>query len=371
MTTLCARCSWQPDIDAPEPPRDQLRAHALDWAHPLCTVCARSLDDTHSQTCEQCINRTQETLSGIITMWLELPRELGHAKAAPLDRDGRGGSEEFVLPGGTTLALLAPGGVGNVLPKSGNTEHLEDNQTDDAPSVAWLLASWEDDFRHSRGEPAAVGPGSTNAVVRAAAGYLERHTRWAANSHPAFDEYSSDLRGLHARLEVALGRVRRPVKAGADCFDCGGTLERPLHEVTTEVVRPWWIPNGIGPRTAEDAAPIPRTGPLEFESEVVCRRCGSRYDAARYLLALAAKAEEGRENLDGWVSIPAAAAASARPVKTVRSWLGEQIPWALRIEARKPTPDNPAQWRVVEHLAWYPALAERAERAQRRRRIST
>ena len=344
--TCCARCDWQPDTtdDAP-PPREQLRQHALDWGHPLCRVCARSLGEHEPATCDPCIQRVQETLSGVLLLWQELPRQLGHAKAQVYDRDGRGGAEEHALPGGTVFALLAPGSVGNVLPRSGNAEHLEDNRADSTPSIAWTLMSWEDDWRRARGDGAAQNVGSNAQVARAAAGYLERHTRWAANNHDAFDEYASDLQDLHARLEVATGRVRRPVKAGASCFDCGGTLERPLHEVTEQG----------------------RTGLVEVEDAVVCRQCGSRYDGARYLLALAAKAQEGRESLHGWVAVPAAAAASKRPVRTLRAWLGTHVPWALRIEPRQPTPDNPSPWRTVQHLAWYPALAERAEKAQRRR----
>ena len=332
--TRCARCEWRPttggDIDrgkttAEVTPAEQLRAHALDWQHPLCCICARSLPDTHPQTCETCIGRAQADLAGILLMWTELPHELGHAKAAPLDRDGRGGSEEHALPGGTVFALLAPGSAGNVLPRSGNSEHLEDNRADSTPSIAWTLTTWEDDWRRTFGHQSAQDTGSTASTVRAAAGYLERHTRWAADRHGAFAEYAGDLRELHARLEQATGRVRRPVKAGADCFDCGGALVRPV---------------------SDDG--------LEVEDVVTCRQCGSTYDGARYLLALAARRQEG---LDGWVAVPAAALASRRPVKTLRAWLGTVVPVACDVASRA-------------QVVWYPALAERAEKAQKRRRMS-
>ena len=345
--TRCARCDWAPDPDATTSRHEQLAEHALAASHPLCSCCGRSLaQDDPAQACEACLTDARSLLSGIVTMWGELPTHLGHARAQRYDSGPRGG-EEHHLPGGTVFALLAPGSAGGAPRRLTSTdvergldgrEHGVDNQPEDAPSVAWALTSWEDDWRHTRGEVAStMPPSSTSAVVRAAAHYLEVHARWAANQHSAFDEFAEDLRALHTRLEVATHRRRTPTRAGASCFDCGGDLVRQVD---------------------------PDTG-LEAEEVVTCRRCRSSYDGARYLLALAARRQQG---LDGWVSVPAAAQASKRPVKTLRSWLGEHVPWALRIEARQPTADDPRPWRVVEHLAWYPALAERAERVQRRRR---
>lgn len=351
--TRCQRCQWQP-TDGEGADREQLRAHALDWTHPLCGCCARSLLDTEPATCEQCIVRAQETLAGVVQLWQDLPRHLGQAKAQVYDKDGRGGAEEHALPGGTVLALLAPGSVGNVLSRSGNREHLKDNWADSTPSVAWTLMSWEDDWRRTRGDEAAQAAGTSAQVARAAAGYLERHTRWAANQHDAFPEYAGDMQDLHSRLEVASGRVRHPVKAGASCFDCGGTLERPLHEVSAEAsVFPWWIPFGIGPRREQDMPNTTRVGPVENENVVRCRQCGSSYDGARYLLALAARRQEGAEDLaetldlDGWVSYKAAAAVAQKPLPTLWSWVQRlQVTAVCRVSDRA-------------RLVWYPDVDAR------------
>ncbi len=119
-------------------------------------------------------------------------------------------------------------------------------------------------------------------------GYLERKMRWAANNHPGFDEFAADLRQLHGRLERATGRVRKPAKAGASCFDCGGDLIRPLTDQG-----------------------------LEVEDVVTCQQCHAAYDGARYLLALRANVDDGQ----GWVRVTDAATFSRRPVRTIRSWV--------------------------------------------------
>lgn len=379
----CARsgCDWQPQPDTDQPDREQLVDHAADSCHGLCVCCSRSLTDAEPQTCERCLIRTQETLAGILLMWAELPRELGHARAQVYDRDGRGGGDEHALPGGTVSVLLGPGGTGqqprrltplDIERGLDGREHLVDNQADDTPSVAWTLATWEDDWRHTRGEPAANSGGSTSQVVRAAAGYLERHTRWAANTHPAFDEYTSDLATLHARLETASGRVRRPTAAGADCFACGGPLIRPLRDEAIEQKRQqrppaqWWLPGAVGPLPPPPFVKVARTGQAEVEEYVECRRCGERYTGARYLLALAARRQEGVDSLEGWTTMAAATAASGRSREALRPWLGRHVAWACQVEPRTPTPDDPRPWRQVAQLVWYPDVHERAQQSRPR-----
>lgn len=310
--TWCARCDWQPmpdavdDNDQPVPPAVQLRWHAYEAQHPLCTCCGHSLEDTHPQTCEPCITKTGELLSGVIALWADLPGELGHAKVQKYDHS-RGGGDEHALPGGTILALLSPGSDGQAARRlttsdkaAGLTgrEHAPDNRPEDAPSIAWTLASWEQDWRDMRGEDHDAPPMSTPAVTLAAARYLEQHNRWAANTHPAYAEYADEIQGLHARLEVALGRVRRPVKAGANCFECTGTLIRPV---------------------GDDG--------LEDERHVVCRTCGEVYDAARYNLALAAKLDEGsRMDIAGqaYATVGVLAKMLDRSERTLRAWADDE-----------------------------------------------
>ncbi len=135
--------------------------------------------------------------------------------------------------------------------------------------------------------------------VPALAAYLEVHARWAANNHDAFGEFAADVRRLHDRLERATGRVRKPAKAGASCFDCGGDLVRPVTDQG-----------------------------LEVEDVVVCQQCGASYDGARYSLALAAAVQDAsRLDIDGerYGTVEAAAFDTGRSVNTIRRWLANGL----------------------------------------------
>ena len=301
----CARCDWTTDpTDQDLSAREQADAHAESAGHPLCGCCHRSLTDAEPRTCERCLTAAQANLAGIALMWDELPRHLGHARSQRYDSTPAGGDER-PLPGGTVLALLGPGGTGNaarrltrsdVAQGKDGLEHSADNAPDDAPSVAWALSSWEDDWRNTRGEPAAVVPGGVDAEVRAAHGYLERHARWAANTHWAFAEYAADLQHLHLALEHATGRVRRERDAGARCFDCRqGTLVHPVDRATG----------------------------LEDEDNVLCRACGASYDPARFALALRLAVEQAstQEIAGDTYATPTVLARSLeRPERTLRGW---------------------------------------------------
>ncbi len=163
--TRCARCDWQPDGDGP--PHDQLAAHALASGHALCPCCRRSLTATDPQFgCERCLTRAREDLAGILLLWEELPRHLGHARAQRYDTGSRGG-EEHHLPGGTVFALLAPGSAGGAARRLTPTdiergldgrEHVADERPDESPSVQWLLASWAADWSEMRGDGAYTDP---------------------------------------------------------------------------------------------------------------------------------------------------------------------------------------------------------------------
>lgn len=135
----------------------------------------------------------------------------------------------------------------------------------------------------------------TRHSVPALAHYLDTHARWAANNHPAYDELHADLRALHATLEVATQRRRRPTRLPASCFDCRtGTLYRLVD---------------------------PATG-LEDE-HATCSTCREQYDASRYTLALAEAAERA-----AWVTfddgtygtVAAVAHELGRSHRTVRTW---------------------------------------------------
>lgn len=226
-------------------PDAQLALHALESDHPLCIVCFRSLRDAERQTCERCIESAQSTLSSIRTLYDWLPSLL-QSVTSGVHNGGHRSEDGRPLPGGDALALLGPGSQG--LQEDGQT-----TKDDDPVSVAFELHWWERDWRETRNEPLDdVQPRSSAKVAREAIGYLERHTRWAANSHHAFDDYLRDLRALHGRLLMATGQVRQPTKLNLDCFQCGGQLVRKIG------------PDGLEVQT------------------VTCRACGTTYDPTQF-----------------------------------------------------------------------------------------
>jgi hypothetical protein len=296
MRDTCARCDFVGDADSP------LADHATSSGHWLCGSCGRSLADTDPRmSCESCLTAARSNLAGILVMWQELPAHLRTVAGSALGGT-RGGSDGHPLPGGSVLALLGPGSPGVAARRLTKTdvargldgrEHGVDNLAEDAPSVAWSLATWEDDWRHTRGDDPAMTGSSVSRVVQSAAHYLDVHARWAANNHGAFDEFADDLRKLHSRLEVATHRLRRPTKLGADCFDCGGDL---IRRVTDEGLE---------------------------EEHATCVVCKQQYEPGRYTLALKAAAEaSARVTFDGIPYATPAALASdlGRSEHTIRSW---------------------------------------------------
>lgn len=218
----CRRCDWRPEGDEP---RDQLAAHAIDAAHPLCVVCGLSLHpDDPKLACETCLTDARANLAEIVELTATLPEVMADAAYGMPSAPRNGArSDEQALPGGDGLVMLAGGSAGltGLRAMLAGQEPPEDARDSDPVSVAYELSRWEDDWRLTRGEPAA----ESAATVVGAAGYLEVHTRWAANEHLAFDEFAGDLRKLLVRLRSVTGRIDRP-ETGAPCFDCGTVLCR-------------------------------------------------------------------------------------------------------------------------------------------------
>lgn len=318
--TGCARCPWTVTAE-PVPDREQRAGHTEESGHPLCTVCSRLLPVGEGAACDGCLTRALEHLAGIRLMFDELPAHLARLRSAGGD-GRRGGTDGAPLPGGDVLVLLGPG-----------SEGLLDDETTarggDATSVAFELGWWEQEWRERLADPVRQRPRSTRTVVHDAAGYLERKSRWAATSHPGFPQFEDDLRRLHVRLERATGRYRSPVPVAASCFDCGGVLERRIDARGLE------------------------------ERDATCRRCRRSYTPAAYTLALAARRQEGVAGLTGWVTVPAAAAAAGRSVRTLRPWVQKhEVPVACRVADRR-------------LLVWFPEVKELLDRTRRRLRPET
>lgn len=341
----CPRCDWrsQPTDDA-GPIRDQITAHIDETDHPTCLVCHRILAHTDTRTCEACITHARQLLTDISAWYAELEDEIGQPHGANL---GGGRSTEAYppLPGGDAQVLLGPGSQG--LDDDGHT--VKDGDT---TSVAFDLGFWETEWRRARHDQPGR-PVRLRGVVRRATGYLEIHTRWAAQQHAGWLGYLTDLREVHGRLERATGRARAAAKANASCFDCGGTLTRRVDPDT-----------GLE-ETEKTGRVDPETGMQEERPVVTCGTCRRRYGAQEYLLAL----QEARgSGLQGWVTISDAAKVTRRSVDTLKSWTrsrddeGPGLVSTCCVVAW--TPDGkPVQGR---QLVWWPDVEKRADRAQRR-----
>lgn len=307
----CRRCDWRPDVDLDDKPVTQLAIHAIDAAHPLCRCCPRSLTRDETWTCETCLTETRTLLSGIVTMYDELPRHLARLGSG---LGGSGRRSERALPGGDALVLLGAGSEG--LAEDGTTTH-----DGDLASVSFELGWWAAEWQGRREELRPLGS-RPSTVVHNAAAYLDVRARWAADEHPGFADFTDDLRRIHTALEHATGRSRKAARANASCFDCKGQLVRRVD---------------------------PRTG-LEDE-HVTCDRCHRRYTPAEYALALRSAYDSG---LQGWVPIADAAKATKRSLKTVESWIHRGlVDVACRLSDRR-------------QVVWWPHVDARARRAPRR-----
>lgn len=207
---------------------------------PHCGTCGRTHVD--QQTCASCCAATRDDLRAVRTLTGQLRHHAivggsdGHLEAAR------------AIPGGEAMVLMGPGGEsGDALP------------SDPMPSLL-LLATWEDAWRHELGQPAAAHL----ADMPTAYGYLSDWLDVAAQKHPAFDEFASDLRRQVARLEAVLHDGIKDDPAGIECFECGGGLVRKMTD------------HGMDDRWT-------------------CRRCRRRYTDPEYHLAIRAMLEEIRE----------------------------------------------------------------------------
>ncbi len=384
--TVCARCDWRPDVE--QPTREQLAAHAVAAAHPLCVVCTRSLHRAEPRVCELCISYVQQLLAGILLLWAELHGHRRTIRTGQYD-ETRPVSRDKPLLGGDVLLLLGPGSNGTSARRlspaeirKGMTgrEHGVDNQPTDGASVAQVLTSWEDSWRRVWEEPAADTGERLSSIIRSAASYLERRTRAAANGdsrldpQPEFDAYVHELAELHGQLERVTHQDRRPAVAEADCFTCAGRLERHWREAQAcghtpprhPPKRLTWL--GVSFTREEQARWreqllvdfAEQHGRCEqggFEDVWRCNRCHRVYEWHEYLFAVQAKLRE--QPSQGWSLPEHAAMVLDVPVDTIRSWIKRgQI--AVACVVAKPKRDR--RMRV-----WWPEVAERVKARKPRR----
>ena len=228
-----------------------------------CIVCHhRELEDDEPQTCRRCVTVTRSAVGDVAGLYQLLSLEMaGRVGAAGV---GTGGGDEHPLPMGELLSLMGPGGDGY-------------GESTDTPSVAWSLASWEDDWRAFTGSGGAPYP----AMVERAAEWLTANLGKMAQQHPAFDEFAADMRSLRFQLLRALRMSDDPVRMNADCFECGGELVRDYHAA-----------NPCAHRRGEHTSMCDQGGLRDW---CRCTGCGRVYTPAQYHLALRAAIEGAEE----------------------------------------------------------------------------
>ncbi|WP_166345070.1 hypothetical protein [Phytoactinopolyspora limicola] len=269
-----------------------------------CTVDQRRhLHPKHDgpRTCTTCLNSTRTQLGSLRALAITAQHEITASRYRSPQAPRTGGrSPDTPTPGGDALAMLTAGHNGTVVySRTGNRDHAADHQPDDPDPVLAVLASWEDDWRKTRGEPAA-GPPSFHTVLA----YLTRHLDWAAQHHDAFPDFSADVARIRRRLLSVVGDSPAPERAAsASCTECGSRL-------VAEIRDPKPCHHSRRPQRRRDRDGV--WEPLdEFEHRVtaweveharcdqggredlwVCDDCGTTYTPAQYFIALAARLEE-------------------------------------------------------------------------------
>jgi 5-hydroxyisourate hydrolase-like protein (transthyretin family) len=382
----CRRCDWRPATDDDSPgPLSQLSEHAFEQEHWLCSVCGISLPRDRIAVCTPCLADTRRRLTQIVETYAILPTYLGRVpSASDWRRSGPRGDGNPLL-GGDVLSMLASGSGGRsqirgVLMPDGkrSVEHEQDEHVGDPPSVAHELASWEDDWRLWRGEPAAeVAPD-----VSTAANYLLVRLPWAADTHEAFAEFATDVRRLLSRLETATATGDRD-DVGASCFSCGTDLRRTYadpkpcrHErpsMALQVLR-WTIPERepkpVYETVLERDARVEawelqhehcRQGGMEPTWHCPRHACGRVYTLQEYTFAMAAEMHAKRERAHYWVPIATAARLVERTQATVRQWTEDErvgVPIACDVKTRR------------LHVLLASVFSANAARKRRRQRVA-
>jgi hypothetical protein len=163
--------------------------------------------------------------------------------------------------GGDRTSLTGPGGDGR---NASGQPHNQDHHHTDPPSAVAVLEGWEADFRQTRHIPAATTPPTLSNVTA----WLLDQLTWAAQHHPAFNDFHTEIRQLAAMLEHAAGATERPVVDVAECFDCPGAR---LHRK--------WLTDGLS-------------------DEWECPRCRRRYLVGDYYQARTAYYQRLRDHAE-------------------------------------------------------------------------
>jgi hypothetical protein len=195
-----------------------------------CGTCRTwHLEPDEPQTCIRCLGATRRAITDIADYTPLLPDQAINGQNPEPHR-------ELKIPGGDALALMLAG-------SSHVTGRRARFGSDPGPGAysfpsdpnppANLCQSWEDDWRHVLGLPAAVD-GDLGSVL----GFLSDRLGWAAQHHPAFPQFSHEIRAAARALEQILHTGIRD-EIGVNCIRCTdpprlrATYADPGHQATT------------------------------------------------------------------------------------------------------------------------------------------
>ncbi len=234
-----------------------------------CRTCGTwHLDTTELQTCIRCVGATARAIRATVTYAALLPDQAIHGRSS--DPHGE------LIPGGDALVMLV-GGSEHATGKrarygADNGPAAYSYPSDPTPPLV-TLATWEDDWRHVRRlEPA--GPADMTSCAR----FLLDNLAWAAQHHPAFDQFANEMRGAAYTLEAVLHTGERDEVAPiARCIRCEhpprlrATYADPHHQPTTLDIN-----LQIGKPTLDQG------GRRDYWT---CPKCHEVYSPADYVLA--------------------------------------------------------------------------------------
>ncbi len=213
-----------------------------------CTPDCRSADADLGIICSPCAQRIRRDLDALVDAYA-----LTTEPAFPSGSGGDGRAKTSPLPGGT--------------------EWMDWRQGAD---LLGTLTSWTRDWMETY---ALAGPKYSDLV--SITGWLRAHLPHAANSHPAVDDFASEIRKLANRGRRLTGEVR----------DNGQRIPCPTDDCTRT----------INIHTAD------------LDQHVRCKGCGIERTAGQVLL-IAARS-------DAWVPIQTAADVTGRNPTTIRRWI--------------------------------------------------
>lgn len=326
------QCPWRG-------PLAEFPAHTEETGHASCVVCHQPLADYEEHACNHCLNQATLDLNEIEDAYATLPDVVVHS-----------GYRMSALPGGDALVMLVDGSTEGGGP--------DDWLTDPTPVIAVLEANerqWRQILKH--------GPADDVATVSGCTRYLRTWLRTAARQHPTFGDYVGEIRKLRSRLQHVAGLADDPRAAPAECFDCGGQLQRSYRPLRSS------LPERIAAARAAVAAdeqriakhthaetikhpdqPELRSRPRVPSREarvrhavtggtaegltdtLTCARCHRVYNAAEYGLALRMRAN----SISGWVTVRVAAETLRRNEQTVWRWVYElDVPVACSVRTRR------------------------------------